>query len=229
MHPPFAPDRDPPPPDDAAAVRERMVRTQIAARGVRDARVLDAMRAVPREAFVAPGFEAQAYDDCPLPIGDGQTISQPYVVAWMAEAAAIAAGDRVLEVGAGSGYAAAVLGRLAAHVVAVERHATLAAPARERLLAAGCTNVDVHVGDGSVGWPAGAPYDAIVVSAAAPQVPPALITQLAIGGRLVVPVGDRHFGQQLRRIVRVDADHYIDDDLGGVAFVPLVGVDGWGD
>ena len=204
-----------------------MVDAQIAGRGVRDRAVLEAMRSVPREAFVAAGLRERAHDDTPLSIGSGQTISQPYIVALMLEAAAIAPGDRVLEVGAGSGYAAAIAGRLAAHVDAVERHAGLARAAAERLAALGLANVAIHEADGSVGWPAGAPYDAIVVAAAGPHLPAALREQLAVGGRLVMPVGDRGWGQRLLKLTRIDAGHFRQEDLGGVVFVPLVGAQGW--
>ena len=204
-----------------------MVDAQIAGRGVRDRAVLEAMRKIPREAFVAARLREQAYDDTPLAIGEGQTISQPYIVALMLEALAIAPGDHVLEVGAGSGYAAAVASRLAAHVDAVERHAVLAAAARERLARLGCANVAVHEGDGSIGWPAGAPFDAIIVSAAGPHLPAALREQLALGGRLVMPVGDRGWGQRLLKLTRTGADAFAQEDLGGVVFVPLVGAQGW--
>ncbi|MEQ4575858.1 MAG: protein-L-isoaspartate(D-aspartate) O-methyltransferase [Gammaproteobacteria bacterium] len=213
---------------DYAHLRARMVREHLAARDIDDARVLEAMGAVPRERFVDSGMEALAYEDRPLPIGEGQTISQPYIVALMAQAAAIAPGGRVLEVGTGSGYAAAVLGRLAARVDTVERHAALAAQARERLRAIGQDNVHVHVGDGSEGWPSRAPFDAIVVAAGAPEPPPALREQLAIGGRLVIPVAaGEGEPQRLRRIVRVAPGRYEARDLGGVMFVPLVGAQGW--
>src|SRR6056297_3200019 len=153
--------------------RDRMVERQIARRGVRDPHVLEAMRTVPREAFVAPGFEEFAYEDGPLPIGHGQTISQPYIVALMIEAAGIRPGDRVLEIGAGSGYAAAVMGEIAAHVHAIERHEPLGRTAQERITAAGIHNVEVHVADGTLGWPDAAPFDAIVVAAGGPSVPEA--------------------------------------------------------
>ena len=204
-----------------------MVDAQLAGRGVRDRAVLAAMRKVPREAFVPAGLRERAYDDTPLAIGSGQTISQPYIVALMREAAAIAPGDRVLEIGAGSGYAAAGAGRLAAHVDAVERHAGLARAAAERLASLGFGNVAIHQADGSVGWPAGAPYDAIVVSAAGPHLPAALREQLAIDGRLVMPVGDRGWGQRLLKLTRIDAGNFRQEDLGGVVFVPLVGAQGW--
>jgi protein-L-isoaspartate(D-aspartate) O-methyltransferase len=212
---------------DYARARDRMVQKHLAARDIRDPRVLDAMREVPRERFVEPGIDEFAYEDSPLPIGEGQTISQPYIVALMTQAADIEPDDHVLEVGAGSGYAAAVLGRLATQVDTVERHPVLAAQAASRLRDLGQDNVHVHVGDGSRGWPDTAPFDAILVAAGAPEPPPALREQLAIGGRLVVPVDDGHGAQRLHRILRVDEARYEDDDLGGVIFVPLVGAQGW--
>ena len=202
--------------------RDRMVERQIGARGVRDPRVLEAMRAVPREAFVPEHLAASAYDDTALPIGEGQTISQPYIVAAMIEASAIGAGDRVLEVGAGSGYAAAVLSRMAREIFAVERHRPLAEAARARLMRLGHDNVTVVVADGSGGLPEQAPFDAILVSARAPQVPDALRRQLRIGGRLVIPVGAAHV-QALRRITRVGENEWDSDDLMWVGFVPLIG------
>ncbi len=206
--------------------RVSMVEEQIAARGVRDVRVLAAMRDVPRENFVAEGFEGEAFRDAPLPIAEGQTISQPFIVALMAEAALIEPGDRVLEVGAGSGYAAAVLGRLAARVTAVERRASLARLARERLGRLGYDNVEVVEGDGTLGWPEAAPFDAIVVSAGGPRVPEALMEQLALGGRLVIPVEARWGTQDLRRLIR-RSDGFEEESLGPVRFVPLIGAQGW--
>jgi protein-L-isoaspartate(D-aspartate) O-methyltransferase len=213
--------------DITAQQREAMVAQQIASRGIRDRRVLDAMRRVPRHAFVATSFRREAYDDTPLPIEAGQTISQPYIVALMLEAARLGASDRMLEIGSGSGYASAVAAQLTAHVDAIERHPLLVELARERLARLGCTNVAVHVGDGSAGWPAGAPYDAIVVSASGPRVPQALREQLAIGGRLVMPVDAGYGAQRLLLISRLDEDAWHEDDLGGVMFVPLVGAEGW--
>jgi protein-L-isoaspartate(D-aspartate) O-methyltransferase len=215
--------------DDLAARRRAMVDLQIHARGIREPALLAAMREVPRHEFVVAAFRDDAYEDTPLPIEERQTISQPYIVALMLEAARVGAADRVLEVGAGSGYASAVASRLAAHVDAIERHPRLVALARERLARLGYANVDVHGGDGSVGWPQGAPYDAIVVSAAGPRVPDALRAQLARGGRLVMPVGGEHATQRLVRVVRADDDRFDQTDLGGVMFVPLVGAQGWND
>lgn len=204
-----------------------MVEQQIARRGVRDRLLLSAMRAVPRERFVEARLQEFAYDDTPLPIEAGQTISQPYVVALMLEAAGITPGDRVLEVGAGSGYAAAVLGCMAGEVFAIERHEELAARARERIEKLGYANVQVLAGDGSLGLPAHAPFDVIIVSAGGPDVPRSLLNQLAIGGRLIIPVGDDARTQTLLRIRRVEEHRFDRDDLGRVQFVPLVGAEGW--
>jgi protein-L-isoaspartate(D-aspartate) O-methyltransferase len=201
--------------------RDRMVQHTIADRGVRDPAVLEAMRSVPRERFVSEVQSRHAYEDHPLPIGCGQTISQPFIVALMAEAASIRPGARVLEVGTGSGYGAAVLARLAGHVVTIERHDELAHRAASVLGELGFDNVEVVTGDGTLGWPDGAPYDAIVVTAAAQEVPPALLEQLADDGRLVIPVGRWGRSQELVCLHRRGED--IDEvDLGGVAFVPLV-------
>ena len=199
----------------------------IATRGVRDGRVLAAMAAVPRERFVPPALTDEAYEDRPLPIGDGQTISQPYIVAVMTEALRLAATDRVLEIGTGSGYSAAVLAEIVADVYTIERLGSLAASARRRLSDLGYENVHVRCDDGTKGWPQHAPYDAIVVTAGGPEIPKALLEQLTVGGRLVMPVGDLVFGQQLVRAVRESADKYGHDNLGGVAFVPLIGAEGW--
>jgi protein-L-isoaspartate(D-aspartate) O-methyltransferase len=206
--------------------RERMITAQLRRRGVRDARVLDAMANVPREAFVSAGTEEFAYEDGPLPIGEGQTISQPYIVATMAEAAELEPGDRMLEVGAGSGYAAAIFSRLAGHVFAVERHASLTEAARARCRALGYHNITLKTGDGSIGWLEEAPFDAILVAAGVPKPPGALKQQLKIGGRLIVPVGERD-EQRLLRIRRTGEETFQEDDLGGVRFVPLIGVQGW--
>jgi protein-L-isoaspartate(D-aspartate) O-methyltransferase len=214
--------------DDALAERRSsMVDLQIVARGIRDAAVLAAMRSVPRHEFVAAALRRDAYGDAPLPIESGQTISQPYIVALMLEAAALRRSDRVLEVGAGSGYASALASRIAAHVDAVERHEELVELARARLARLGFVNVDVHRGDGSIGWPAGAPYDAILVAAGGPRIPAPLREQLAIGGRLVMPVGAAQGAQRLLRLVRDDAGAFTETDLGAVMFVPLVGAEGW--
>jgi len=202
--------------------RDRMVACQIQARGIRDVRVIEAMCAVPREAFVPHHLAGLAYDDGPLPIGEGQTISQPYIVAVMVEAAQVRSDDRVLEVGAGSGYAAAVLAHLAGHVFTIERHRPLAATAAERLTRLGYENVTVIAGDGSSGLLSKAPFDAILVAARAPRVPEAFKHQLAIGGRLVIPVGGEDV-QTLLRLTRTSENEWTSADLGLVRFVPLVG------
>lgn len=211
---------------DYEHARHRMVEAHIARRGVRDERVLSALRRVPREAFVDEGFEELAYEDSPLPIGSGQTISQPFIVARMAEAAEIGKADRVLEIGTGSGYAAAVLAELASEVFTIERHRKLAERAGERLRASGYRNVSVKAGDGTKGWPANAPFDAILVAAASPSIPPALREQLEIGGHLIIPIGDRDGEQRLLRFSRVAATRFEEEDLGGVRFVPLIGEEG---
>jgi len=209
--------------------RREMVRRQIAGRGVRDPAVLGAMETVPREEFVAPRLAEFAHEDSPLPIEAGQTISQPFVVALMAAALELKPSDRVLEVGAGSGYAAAVLSRIAAEVYAIERLDELAELAAERCRGLGYGNVHVRTGDGSLGWPEQAPFDAIVVAAGGPSVPAALVDQLAVGGRLVIPVGPDPRTQNLLRLRKRD-DHTIrQEDLGGVRFVPLIGAQGWRD
>ncbi len=212
---------------DFETLRKEMVARQIAARGVRDERVLEALLTVPREAFVPERLAEFAYDDAPLPIGEEQTISQPFVVALMAEALEIRPGDKVLEIGAGSGYAAAVLSRLAREVWTVERHPSLAREARERMERLGYRNVHVLHGDGTLGWPEQAPYDAVVVAAGAPEVPQALLDQLAANGRLVIPVGSNLLTQNLVRVRRRPDGTVVREDLGGVRFVPLIGAQGW--
>jgi protein-L-isoaspartate(D-aspartate) O-methyltransferase len=203
-----------------------MVREQIFARGVLDERVLAAMRAVPRDRFVPEKLRAHAWEDGPLAIGEGQTISQPYIVAIMAAALELRDQDRVLEVGTGCGYAAAVLSCLCKQVYTIERHLTLAEPARSRLAELGLGNVEVCCGDGTLGWLEHAPYDAISVAAAAPTVPSALLGQLTVGGRMVIPVGSVGEGsddQELQRITRTAADVYTAESMGAVRFVPLIG------
>jgi protein-L-isoaspartate(D-aspartate) O-methyltransferase len=207
--------------------RQSMVQRQIAARGISDPRVLDAMATVPREAFLPEELADVAYEDSPLPIEADQTISQPFIVALMSEALELRPGDRVLEVGTGSGYAAAVLGKLAAAVYTVERHAVLADLARRRLAELGFANVAVRHGDGSLGWPEHAPFDAIVVAAGGPEVPRPLLEQLAVGGRLVIPVGPEIHLQELVRVRRTAEDRFVQERLGGVRFVPLIGEHGW--
>lgn len=205
--------------------RERMVMAEARSGEVTDPRVLDAMRAVPREKFVPEALREHAYSERALPIGEGQTISQPLIVAVMTEALELSPGDRVLEVGTGSGYQAAVLRQLVDHVVSIERIESLAETARRNLATAGVDGVEVHCADGTLGWPEGAPYDAIVVTAGGPRVPDALLDQLTPGGRLVMPIGPRGAERLVRvRRVRSGFDH---EDLGPVAFVPLVGAQGW--
>ncbi|PXX91700.1 protein-L-isoaspartate O-methyltransferase [Marinobacter vulgaris] len=196
-------------------------------RGIKDKRVLDALEAVPREAFVSVHQTEFAYDDNPLPIEEGQTISQPYIVALMTEAMQLDPEDTVLEIGTGSGYAAAVLSRIVKQVYTVERHPALAKVARQRLAKLGYDNVAVLCGDGSLGWPEHAPYDAIVVTAGAPSVPGSLVRQLDIGGRLVIPAGAAVHQQRLLRVTRISEDKTETEDLGGVRFVPLIGKEGW--
>lgn len=212
---------------DMSVLRENMVRYQIAARGVSHARVLDAMRAVPREAFMPGELAEFAYEDTPLPIEEGQTISQPYIVALMIAAIQPGAQDRVLEIGTGSGYAAAVLSRVVGGVFTVERHEALVDLARRRLLTLEYRNVEVLHGDGSLGWPAHAPYDGIIVTAGGPHVPRQLREQLAVGGRLVIPIGLDPRLQHLIRVTRITHERFEEERLGEVRFVPLVGEDAW--
>lgn len=210
---------------DFESARRDMVARQIRDRGIRSVRVLEAMAAIPRHLFVLLEHVPTAYADKPLPIGEGQTISQPFMVAAMAEALSLEGHERVLEVGAGSGYQAAVLSRLAREVIALEAQPMLAARARERLASLGYANVRIEEGDGSLGWPAAAPYEAILVTAAAPAVPHPLVDQLAEGGRLVIPVGpSKH--QELLRIVKREG-RTIEQSLCACRFVPLVGRHGW--
>jgi len=201
--------------------RRRMVAQQIAARGVRDPRTLAAMVAVPRHHFVPAALAFAAHDDAPLPVGHGQTISQPYMVAVMTEALLPRRHDRVLEIGTGSGYQAAILAHLVRHVVTVERIAELADGARERLEALALRNVEIHVGDGSLGWPGGAPYDGILVTAASPCIPEPLVAQLAPGGRIAVPVGDLAIQELVVGILAPDG--LVTRQAGACRFVPLIG------
>lgn len=212
---------------DFAALREEMVARQIEGRGIRNPQVLRAMRAVPREAFVAAHLAGHAYEDSPLPIEAGQTISQPYIVALMIEAAGIAPGATVLEIGAGSGYAAAVMGRIAHQVIAIERHGELAALAAERMARLGYGNVRIIHADGSAGWPDEAPYAAILAAASGSHVPDALKRQLSVGGVLVMPIGEPGSIQSLVKVRRVGEDGFEQEDLGAVRFVPLIGEEGW--
>ena len=206
--------------------RQLMVDRHIRARGVADPRVLAAMAKVPREQFVPAELAEFAYDDRPLPIAAEQTISQPYIVALMAEAARLQPGDKILEIGTGSGYAAAVFAAISARVYTIERHAELAEVARERLARLGYHGVEVRCGDGTLGWLEHAPFDAIIVAAGGPEVPQALVDQLAVGGRLVMPVGTSR-AQELVRVIRRSATELDREDLGAVQFVPLIGEQGW--
>lgn len=210
-----------------AALRKRMVGEQIISRGVRDERVLEALRQVPRHSFVPEEYTHIAYSDSPLPIGNGQTISQPYIVALMTELLELEGDEIVLEVGTGSGYQAALLAYLARQVHTIERHKELAEKAEKILLSLGLRNVAVHVGDGSLGLPRYAPYDGIIVTAAAPGVPQPLCDQLADGGRLVIPEGGAG-GQTLRRW-RKHGSEFTPEYITPVAFVPLRGQHGWKD
>ncbi|MCX7981970.1 MAG: protein-L-isoaspartate(D-aspartate) O-methyltransferase [Syntrophales bacterium] len=214
--------------DRFARQRKKMVDSQIRARGVRDERVLKAMEKIPRHLFVEPALEDQAYADTPLPIGEGQTISQPYMVALMTEAMNLKGHEKVLEIGTGSGYQTAILAELAEQVFSVERIASLAAQARKILDALKYFNVAIRVGDGTLGWKEEAPFDAIIVTAGAPHIPRPLVEQLAIGGRLVIPVGGR-FTQELYRVTRLSSDpeDVKKEALGGCRFVDLIGEHGW--
>jgi protein-L-isoaspartate(D-aspartate) O-methyltransferase len=212
---------------DLRSAREHMVQAHVAARGIRNPAVLAAMRTVPREVFLPAELAEFAYADHPLPIAEGQTISQPYIVALMTAALELGPNDRVLEIGTGSGYAAAVLGHVAREVYTVERHGPLAEAASARLRELGSHNVHVHHGDGTLGWPEHAPYDAIVVTAGGPDVPKALVAQLAVGGRLVIPVGEDKALQTLVRLTKEADGRVRREDLGDVRFVPLIGAQGW--
>ncbi|MGH9702246.1 MAG: protein-L-isoaspartate(D-aspartate) O-methyltransferase [Candidatus Acidiferrales bacterium] len=209
------------------AMRQAMVEQQIRHRGIVSPRVLEAMRTVPRHKFVPEALQAEAYSDKPLPIGEGQTISQPYVVAAMTAVLELTGSERVLEVGTGCGYQAAILTRLAGEVYSIESRAALADAARARLEGLGYSNVRIRAGDGTLGWPEAAPLDRILVTAAAPSVPPPLLDQLAEGGQLVIPVGDAD-RQILRRIFK-HGGSFIESSLFDCRFVPLVGRFGWPD
>ncbi|MFZ2951363.1 MAG: protein-L-isoaspartate(D-aspartate) O-methyltransferase [Desulfuromonadaceae bacterium] len=207
--------------------RDVMIREHLRGRGIRDQAVIEAMRKVPREEFIDAELAGLAYEDHPLSIADGQTISQPYIVAYMTEALELSGTDLVLEIGTGSGYAAAVLSRIVTTVYSVERLGGLAQSARERLKRLGYTNIIIHEGDGTLGWAEHAPYDAIVVTAGAPHVPKPLLEQLAPGGRLVIPVGTYSDVQMLVRVRRVGDRDYRTEELCAVRFVPLIGAEGW--
>jgi len=214
---------------DYAAEREAMVERQLRRRGITEPDILDAFRAVPREAFISEDHAHLAYGDHPLPIEANQTISQPYIVALMVQAAAIRHGDAVLEVGAGSGYAAAVISRIAARVVAIERQHDLVEVARQRLERLGYSNVLIVEGDGTRGCPDEAPFDAILAAASGSHVPSALIAQLAPNGRIVMPLGEPGLPQELVKVTKQDDGILVQENLGGVRFVPLIGEEGWSD
>ncbi len=206
--------------------RKEMVERQLMPRGIGDKATLDAMGSVPREAFMPEDAKEQAYLDRAQPIGLNQTISQPYIVALMAQGAQIKPTDHVLEIGTGSGYGAAILSRMAQKVITVERLEPLALQAKERYKALGYENISVKVDDGTLGWVAEAPYDAILVTAAAPHIPPSLLKQLKIGGRLIIPVGDTQ-SQTLYRVTKKEEQHMEKEALEFVRFVPLLGEEGW--
>ncbi|HYC94235.1 MAG TPA: protein-L-isoaspartate(D-aspartate) O-methyltransferase, partial [Sphingomicrobium sp.] len=214
---------------DFTTLRERMIDRQIAARGLDDPKLLAAFRAVPREDFISGDYADYAYQDSPLPIESGQTISQPYIVALTIDAAGIKPGDKVLEVGAGSGYAAAVIGQIAGDVIAIERHHELVELARKRMSRLGYSNVKIVEGDGTLGWPEEAPYDAIVAAASGSHVPQSWLAQLRPGGRIVMPIGEPHAVQSLVKVTKDEDGTLHREDLGGVRFVPLIGKEGFRD
>ena len=214
---------------DFAAEREAMVEQQLKRRGITERAILDAFLEVPREAFVSPEYAHLAHGDHPLPIEAGQTISQPYIVGLMIQAAGIAPGDKVLEVGAGSGYAAAVIGRIAAKVIAIERQHDLVEVARERLARLGYDNVTIFEGDGTKGCAEEAPFDAILAAASGSHVPKPLLDQLADGGCIVMPLGSPGLVQELVRVSKRPDGTVDRENLGGVRFVPLIGEEGWKD
>jgi protein-L-isoaspartate(D-aspartate) O-methyltransferase len=214
---------------DFTAEREAMVERQLRRRGITEPDILDAFRAVPREAFVGSEKAHLAYGDHPLPIEAGQTISQPYIVALMIQAAAIKPGDTVLEVGSGSGYAAALISRIAGCVIGVERQHELVEASRQRLRELGYPHVEIVESDGTRGWREGAPYDAILVAASGSRVPESLLGQLAPSGRLVIPLGEPGAVQRLVKVTRHDDGTLVQESLGAVRFVPLIGEEGWSD
>jgi protein-L-isoaspartate(D-aspartate) O-methyltransferase len=207
--------------------RSRMVEHQIRARGITNPRLLTAMREIPRHHFIPPPYNSSAYEDAPLPIGNGQTISQPYIVALMTELLDPRPEDRVLEIGAGSGYQAAILSRLVRHVTTIERIPGVADLARRNVEELGLKNISIIVGDGTLGYTGNAPYDGIIITAATPEIPQPLIDQLAVGGILVAPVGSRDI-QELVTLTRTEKG-IVRASHGGVRFVPLIGEHGWAD
>ncbi len=212
--------------DERLAEREWMVQTQLMGRDITDEAVLKSMLIVPRHKYVMEDKQEYAYYDTALEIEAGQTISQPYIVALMAQALELKASDKVLEIGTGSGYSAAILARLAAYIYTIERHGLLSHFAKERFQNQGYENIEVRVGDGTLGWVEKAPFDAILVTAGGPVIPDSLINQLAIGGRLVIPVGDKG-EQMLMRVKKTATSELIEENLGSVRFVPLIGTKGW--
>ena len=214
---------------DFTVEREAMVERQLKRRGITEPHILEAFLAVPREAFISQDYAHQAYGDHPLPIEADQTISQPYIVALMIQAAGIKPGDTVLEVGSGSGYAAAVISRIAAKVIGIERQHALVGLARERLERLGYANVEIVEGDGTKGWPDKAPYDAILAAASGSHVPAPLVGQLAPNGRLVMPIGEPGWVQELIKVTKQEDGILKQENLGGVRFVPLIGEEGWRD
>ena len=207
---------------DYSKARALMVQSALIPRGIRDNLVLEAMARVPREKFLSDDLKPRAYEDTPLPIGGGQTISQPYIVAYMIEALHLRGGEKVLEIGTGSGYAAAVLSEIAKDVFTIERIGQLAEKAAIHLLDGGYNNVHIRHDDGTQGWGEKAPFDAILVSAGAPEIPKELLRELAIGGHMIIPVGGSETVQELVRVTRIDENSYEQEDLADVRFVPLI-------
>jgi protein-L-isoaspartate(D-aspartate) O-methyltransferase len=207
--------------------RKQMVKTQLISRGIKDPAVLSAMEQVPREVFVPPDLIDVAYDDSALPIGKNQTISQPYMVALMLESLELKQKDKVLEIGTGSGYAAAVLSRIVDQVFTIERYEKLAQAARDRFHRLAYDNIQVQTGDGTLGWSEHAPYDGVVVTAGGPEIPEPLLNQLKVGGYLIIPIGGWETAQKLVRVHRKGQDEFPKENLGRVRFVPLVGEEGW--
>jgi len=211
--------------DQFSGLRRQMVDTQLRTRGIHDPRVLEAMLRIPRQEFVDDQYRNQAYEDHPLPIGEDQTISQPFIIAISLQLLELEGGESVLEIGTGSGYQAALLALLAREVYSIERHRTLAENAAATLARLGLSNVRVQVGDGSRGWPENAPYDAILVAAAAPRLPESLVQQLAEGGRMVIPVGPQQ--SQVLQLVRKREGRAVIESIEACRFVPLIGAEGY--
>jgi protein-L-isoaspartate(D-aspartate) O-methyltransferase len=212
--------------NEYSSMRQQMVDTQIIARGIQDPKVIQAMRKVPRHLFLDEALRSQAYEDNPSPIGEKQTISQPYIVAMMTELLELKGKEKVLEIGTGSGYQAAILAEIAERVYSIERIPALAKRARKLLDDLKYTNIVITIGDGTLGWKEHSPYDGIIVTAAAPHAPTALLEQLKIGGRLVIPIGEE-YAQDLMVYIRKDDGEYSKENYGGVRFVKLIGDEGW--